>query len=537
MDGIKSSSSPVTEMEITTGDYYPQYMDVDEQEEFHVETLRHKISQMLCSVERSYQEMASKERELQRKEQRLHEQEVRQIEKSHWIQMEKSRLEAQKNLLQNKDCFLMEKEAVLMRKEENTSQDISRLNEIRERQVEFERELSAYEKLLMERERQMTCQLQHNNNILKEAEKCFLELTNELATKEELLRKAEQEVLASKSNNIQSLTEEQENIWYEREKEFKNHFSMARQRLQVTEALLEEQRKNLESEKRHLVSREHQMKEYWDGKMAELGAREVALLSKEEQCCVRWRGDIKIWIPKKENFNEKSKDFTNKKLDKLKRVTGYTWKNVVWKFRKKFLPDKDAFLMEKEAALMRKEENISQDISRLNEISKRQVEFEKELSGYEKILMEKERQVSCLLQDNGNILKEAEKCLLELTNELAIKQELLSKAKKDVLASKFNDMQSLTEERENISYERGKEFKNHFSMTRQRLQVTEALLEEQWKNLESEKRHLVSREHQMKKYWDGKMAELGARENALLSKGRRQKTRNLRKIQRKRKRC
>ncbi|XP_068240852.1 uncharacterized protein [Palaemon carinicauda] len=172
--------------------------------------------------------------------------------------------------------------------------------------------------------------------------------------------------------------------------------------------------------------------------------------------------------------------------------------------------------MEKEAVLMRKEENISQDISRLNKISKRQVEFEKELSGYEKLLMEKERQMSCQLQDNGNILKEAEKCLLELTNELAIKQELLSKAKKDVLASKFNDMQSLTEERENISYEREKEFENHFSMARQRLKVTEALLEEQWKNLESEKSHLVSREHQMKEYWDGKMAELGARENALL---------------------
>ncbi|XP_068240844.1 putative golgin subfamily A member 6-like protein 3 [Palaemon carinicauda] len=177
----------------------------------------------------------------------------------------------------------MEKEAVLMGKEQNVLRQISRFNEISKRQVEYEKELSAYEKLLMEKERQMICQLQHNDNILKEAEKCFLELTNELATKEELLGKAEQEVLASKSNNMQSITEEQENIWYEREKEFENHFSMARQRLQVTEALLEEQRKNLESEKRHLVSREHQMKEYWDGKMAELGAREVALLSKEEQ--------------------------------------------------------------------------------------------------------------------------------------------------------------------------------------------------------------------------------------------------------------
>ncbi|XP_068240845.1 golgin subfamily A member 6-like protein 26 [Palaemon carinicauda] len=255
-------------------------MEVNEQEEFHVETLRQKISQMLCSVERRYQDMDSKERELQRKEQRFHEQEVRQIEKSHWIQMEKCRLEVQKQFLQDKDAFLMEKEAVLMRKEENISQDISRLNEISKRQVEFEKELSGYEKLLMEKERQMSCQLQDNGNILKEAEKCLLELTNELAIKQELLSKAKKDVLASKFNDMQSLTEERENISYEREKEFENHFSMARQRLQATEALLEEQWKNLESEKRHLVSREHQMKKYWDGKMAELGARENALLSK-----------------------------------------------------------------------------------------------------------------------------------------------------------------------------------------------------------------------------------------------------------------
>ncbi|XP_068240851.1 golgin subfamily A member 6-like protein 4 [Palaemon carinicauda] len=282
MDGIKSSS-PVTEMEITTEEYNPQDMDVDEQEEFHVETLKQKMSQMLCLVESRCQEMASKERELQQKEQRLHGHEVRQIEKSHWIQIEKSRLVVQKNFIQNEYAFLMEMEAVLMTKEQNVLQQISRLNEISKRQVEIEKELSAYEKLLMEKERQMSCQLQDNDNILKETEKCVLELTNELATKEELLRKAEKEVLASKSNDMQSLTEEQENIWYKREKEFENHFSMARQRLQVTEALLEEQRKNLESEKRHLVSREHQMKKYWDGKMAELGVREVALLSKEEE--------------------------------------------------------------------------------------------------------------------------------------------------------------------------------------------------------------------------------------------------------------
>ncbi|XP_068240843.1 golgin subfamily A member 6-like protein 26 [Palaemon carinicauda] len=283
MDGIKISSFPVTEMEITTKEVYPQDMNVDEQEEFHVETLRQKMSQMLCSVERRYQEMASKERELQRKEQRLHKQEVRKIEENHWIQMEKSRLEVQKNFPRSKDSFLMEKEAVLMRKEQNVLRQISRLNEISKRQVEFEKELSGYIKLLMAKGGQMICQLQDNDNILKEAEKCFLELTNELATKEELLRKAEREVLASKSNGMQSLTEERENISYEREKEFEYHFSMVRPRLQVTEALLEEQQRNLEGERRHLVSWEHQMKKYWDEKMTELGAKEVAFLSKEEQ--------------------------------------------------------------------------------------------------------------------------------------------------------------------------------------------------------------------------------------------------------------